>query len=53
MNRFERMITIPKDEYRQLQSVQQVNNASQTHFQALSSKYKEQDFIKDPYTRVH
>ena len=49
---FERMVTIPEDEYRQLQSMQHVNNPLQAHFQTLSNEYNQQDSSKDPYIRV-
>ena len=53
MNRFERMIAIPEDEYSQMRSLQHVKYPLETHFQSLSNEYKRQDAIQDPYTRVH
>ena len=53
MNRFERMIAIPEDEYSQIRSLLQVKYPLESHFQTLSNEYKRQDAIQDPYTRVH
>ena len=53
MNRFERMVAIPEDEYSQMRSLQQVKYPLESHFQTLSNEYKRQDAIRDPYTRVH
>jgi len=53
MNRFERMVAIPEDEYSQLRNAQLVNNPVQQQFTKLSSQYDRQNFIQDPYTRIH
>ena len=53
MTHFERMVAIPEDEYSQLRSVQQVYNPAQQQFSKLSNQYDRQNFIQDPYTRVH
>jgi hypothetical protein len=53
MTHFERMVAIPEDEYNQLRSVQQVHNPGQQQFTKLSNQYDRQNFIQDPYTRVH
>ena len=53
MTHFERMVAIPEDEYSQLRSVQQVYNPVQQQFSKLSNQYDRQNFIQDPYTRVH
>ena len=53
MSHFERMVAIPEDEYNQLRSVQQVHNPTQQQFTKLSNQYDRQNFIQDPYTRVH
>ena len=53
MAHFERMVAIPEDEYNQLRSVQQVHNPGQQQFTKLSNQYDRQNFIQDPYTRVH
>lgn len=52
MQRFERMVTIPEDEYRLLRSMQQIQDPLQTHFQQLTKEYAKQDNIKDPHERV-
>ena len=52
MQRFERMVTIPEDEYRLLRSMQQVQDPLQTHFHQLTKDYSKQDAIKDPHDRV-
>ena len=53
MTHFERMVAIPEDEYNQLRNVQQVHNPAQQQFTKLSNQYDRQNFIQDPYTRVH
>lgn len=52
VGRFERMIGISEDEYYQLKSLQQSNDPLQNKFLSLSSDYKKQDLIKDPFVRV-
>ena len=52
MQRFERMVTIPEEEYRLLRSMQQIQDPLQTHFQQLTKDYSRQDAIKDPHDRV-
>ena len=55
-NRFERMVTIPEDEYRQLRAnhqLQQVNNPLEAHFKTLASDYNKLSRIDDPHVRVH
>ena len=52
-NRFDRMVAIPEDEYKQLRSMQQVTSPEAAHFQQLSKNYNRQDGIRDPYDRVH
>ena len=55
-NRFERMVSIPEDEYRQLranQQLQQVNNPLEVHFKTLASDYNKLSSIADPHVRVH
>ena len=52
MQRFQRMVTIPEDEYRVLKSLQQVGDPLQSHFQSLSKTYAKQEAIKDPHDRV-
>ena len=52
MQRFERMVTIPEDEYTFLRSMQHVNDPLQSHFHNLTKEYKQQDAIKDPHDRV-
>lgn len=54
-NRFERMVSIPEDEYRQLlanRQLQKVNNPLETHFQTLSNEYNKLNTINDPQIRV-
>ena len=54
-NRFERMVSIPEDEYRQLvanRQLQKVNNPLEVHFQTLSNDYNKLDRIGDPQERV-
>ena len=53
LNRFDRMVAIPEDEYRQLRSMQQVTSPEAAHFQQLSRNYNRQDAIRDPHDRVH
>ena len=56
MNRFERMIAIPEDEYDQMRSLQQLRQVKypmEAYFQSLSNDYRKQGAIQDPYTRVH
>ena len=52
MQGFERMVTIPEDEYKVLRSMQQVQDPLQTHFHRLTKEYSKQDAIKDPHDRV-
>lgn len=54
-NRFERMVSIPEDEYRQLlanRQLQKVNNPLETHFQTLSNEYNKLNTVNDPQIRV-
>ena len=54
-NRFERMVSIPEDEYRQLiasRQLQSVKNPLETHFQTLSNEYDKLSTIDDPQVRV-
>ena len=54
-NRFERMVSIPEDEYRQLlanRQLQKVNNPLESHFQTLSNEYNKLNMINDPQLRV-
>lgn len=52
MPRFQRMVTIPEDEYNLLRSMQQVGDPLEKKFQTLSSEYAKQGAIKDPHDRV-
>lgn len=52
MNRFERMVALPEEEYHQLKSLQHTSNPLENKFQSLSSDYQKQGFISDPYARV-
>ena len=52
MQRFQKMVTIPEDEYTLLRSMQQVGDPLQKHFQTLSSEYSKQESLKDPHDRV-
>ena len=54
-NRFERMVSIPEDEYRQLlanRQLQKVNNPLEAQFQTLSNEYNKLNTIGDPQVRV-
>ena len=54
-NRFERMVSIPEDEYRQLlahRQLQKVNNPLEAHFQTLSNEYDKLNTINDPHIKV-
>ena len=52
MNRFQRMIGIPEDEYLHLRSLQQTHNPVQNQFLNLSSEYSKQSHITDPHVRI-
>ena len=52
MQRFQKMVTIPEDEYTLLRSMQQVGDPLQKHFQTLSGEYSKQESLKDPHDRV-
>ena len=51
--RFDRMVAIPEDEYKQMRNMQQLTNPEGVHFQHLSRKHDQQDAIRDPYDRIH
>ena len=52
MQRFQRMVTIPEDEYNALRTMQQVGDPLEKHFQTLSSDYAKQAAVKDSHDRV-
>ena len=52
MSRFERMVALPEEEYRQLRALRQTQNPLQNKFQTLSNEYVKQETIPDPYTRI-
>ena len=52
VNRFQRMVGIPEDEYLHLKSLQQSNNPLQGKFMSLSSEYNQQGHIPNPEIRV-
>lgn len=52
LNRFERMVALPEEEYLQLKSLLHTKNPLENKFKSLSSDYQNQDHITDPYTRV-
>ena len=52
MNRFQRMIGIPEDEFVHLKSLQQTQNPTQNQFLNLSSEYNKQSQITNPHIRV-
>ena len=51
--RFDRMVAIPEDEYKQMRNMQQLTSPEAAHFQNLSRKHDQQDAIRDPYDRIH
>lgn len=51
--RFDRMVAIPEEEYKQMRNMQQLTSPEATHFQHLSRKHDQQDAIRDPYDRIH
>lgn len=53
MNRFERMVAIPEEEYNQLRTKQQIANPLETQYGKLASDYEKQSHIENPFTRVH
>jgi hypothetical protein len=52
LSRFERMVALSEEEYNHLKSLQQTSDPLENKLQSLSSEYKTQGFVHDPYTRV-
>ena len=49
---FQRLMTIPQDEYMQLTAVQQARQPLTQQFYSLENQYRKQDRILDPYNRL-
>jgi hypothetical protein len=52
IGRFERMVSMPEDEYLHLKSLKHVQNPIENKFMSLSSDYKKQDSIPNPHMRI-
>jgi hypothetical protein len=46
------MVALSEEEYNHLKSLQKTSYPLENKLQSLSSEYKKQGFIHDPYTRV-
>ena len=49
---FQRLVAIPQEEYAQLTTMQQVRQPMLQQFHNLESKYRKDEYIHDPYTRL-
>ena len=52
IGRFERMVSMPEDEYLHLKSLKQIQNPIENKFMTLSSDYKKQDSIPNADMRI-
>lgn len=52
-SRFERMVAIPEEEYKNLKAIQMTSEPLTSQLTNLSNEYNKQNLVRDSYSRIH